>query len=133
MIDTSNTVSKVVAKRLEISEDIIKNVYDFYWKHGVKDAIRSGKYTAIRVAKLGTFMVSRRKLEKHIKKYIAYIRHLELQDVRSFKKYTKEEAMVKYKADLRLLLDRRNDIAILYNQLKENRKNVKLLIASLGQ
>lgn len=133
MIDTSNTVSKVVAKKLEISEDIIKSVYDYYWKNGVKKAIRSGKYTSVRVSKLGTFMVSRRKLYRHIQKYIAYIRHLRLQDTISFKRSTKEEAISKYIDDLKLLLERRNDLAILYNKLKENNKNVKLYKTSLGK
>lgn len=116
MIDTSNTVTRLVSKRLEVTEETTKIVYDFYWKHGIVESIRSGKHTAIRVPKLGTFMTSRRKLYQQIYKYIAYIRFLRAKESNSFKRYTKEEAIERYKNDLKLLLERRNDLAKLYNK-----------------
>jgi len=116
MIDTSNTVVRQVAKRLEVTEEAAKIVYDFYWREGIVGSIRSGKYTSIRASKLGTFTVSKRKLYKEIYKYIAYIRFLKAKDSNSFKRYTKEEAIQKYKKDLKLLLERRNDLANLYNK-----------------
>lgn len=133
MIDTSNTVIKQVARKLNKSEDIVKKVHDYYWEEGLKVSMRSGKHTAIRVSKFGTFMVSRRKLYRLIQKYIAYIRHLRLKETEAFKRSTKEEALAKYTQDLRTLLERRNDLAILYNETKKNRQNVKLSKTSLGE
>lgn len=119
MIDTSNTVTRHIAKRLEVTEEIAKTVYDFYWKEGIVNSIRSGKNTSIRVAKLGTFTVSKRKLYQQIHKYIAYLRFLRTKDSNDFKKFTKEEAIERYKSDLRLLLERRNDLANLYNKTND--------------
>lgn len=130
MIDTSNTVTKQVAKALELPEDIIKKVYEFYWKEGIKESIRSGKNLSIRVAKLGTFVVSKRKVNLRIHKYIAYLRHLRLQEPSSFKRMTKEQTIEKYVDDLKLLLELRNQLAKLYI---ENEKNHKLFKASLGE
>lgn len=121
MIDTSSTIIRQTAKKLEISEDLIKTIYDFYWKEGVKGAMRSGQNTAIRVSKVGTFMVSRRKLYRHIQKHIFYIRHLRSQPEEIFKRTSKEEMIERYYIDLKVLLERRNELAKLYLKQRNER------------
>lgn len=116
MIDTVNVVNKLVAEKLDVSEDIVKVTNAFYWRFGVVESMRSGDHTAIRVGKVGTFMVSRRKLYRRIKKYISLIKALKSENVSEFKRVSKEERIEAYKADLRKLLARRNDIAKLYSR-----------------
>lgn len=116
MIDTSNIVIKAVSKKLEVKEDLVKLIHDYYWEKGVRNSIRSGNHTAIRIAKLGTFFVSKIKLYRRIKKYIAFIRNLEFKPESDFKRLSKQERIDIYKKDLALLLSRRNDLAKLYYQ-----------------
>ena len=114
MIDTINIANRYTSRKLSISEEIVKEVNRYFWKEGVKGTMKTGKYTAFRIPKLGTFVVSRLKLRKRISKYIAYIRFLKQEDQLKFKKISKEDRINQYQEELKLLLDRRNDLAKLY-------------------
>jgi len=132
MIDTQNTVIKQVSRKTNISEETIKKVYEYYWKEGFKPAMRSGLHLSIRVAKFGTFTVSKWKLNNVIDKYIAYIEHLGKRDDSTFKKQSKEETILRYRKDLTKLLKLKVELDDLYKENKKNNETYKLLKADMG-
>lgn len=134
MIETINVINKEVAKELGIDEEKVKLVNKFFWKYGVKEAIQSCTYTSIRIKNLGTLVVSRNKVNMRIRKCIARIRELNTPG-RPFKVKTKEQFMAEKYTELRLLLARRNDIAIAYrnNKIRSKDRYDKANTADMGE
>ncbi len=120
MIDTLYSVSKEVAKELEIDEKIVKKVNAFYWKN-IADTIASGQHNAIRIKNFGSFVVSKFKLYTQIKKKIKKIKYYRTID-KDFKRKTRLEYINEQIRDLKLFLERRNEMAILYKAQQEARE-----------
>lgn len=132
MIESIGIINRQVSKKLGVSEELVKTINEYFWKEGVKTSMRSGLYTAIRLPKLGTFVVSRNKLNKRIQKYISYIRFLSEDTSIEYKRITKEQKIATYVNDLKLLLDRRNDIAKIYKMFSDERRSKTVLKTDLG-
>jgi hypothetical protein len=122
MIETISIVNKEVSKRLGIQEDIIKSVNAFYWKN-VKGSINTAQNTSIRINNLGTYVISRTKLWILIKRRIKEIRYFRT-TTKEFKVKDRDTSINDLITELRILLQRRNDIAIIYrnNELKAKAK-----------
>lgn len=131
MIDTINLVNKEVARKLNHSESLVRQVNKFFWKYGVKETIQSAQYTSVRIPKIGTLVVSRNKVNKKILRIIRAIRSLKNPN-RVFRDKTREQCLSDKYDELRLMLQRRNDIAIIYKSNTE-RKNDKLAKAGLAE
>lgn len=121
MIETINIVNKEVSKLLNIDETLVKVINQFYWKHGVKAAIQSGGHTSIRLKNIGTLVTSRTKVNNKILRLIKSIREFKRPE-KVFKTKTKEECLSEKYTELKLLLQRRNDIAIAYKSNTDRTK-----------
>lgn len=120
MIKTIASVSRKVAQKLSLNEDLVKKVNSFYWK-SVKESISSGEHTSIHIKHLGTLTSSRYKLNNRIKQIIKQIRYL---------KTNQKDLKVPEKVEeLKSLLRRRSELAKAYQQNEIRRTNKK----SLGQ
>lgn len=124
MVDTIYGVNKEVSIELGLPENVVKSINAYYWK-GIRDCISSGVNTGIWVKGIGTFVISRNKLRTEIYKLIRQIRKYRLSS-REFRKVSKEESIASKYMQLRLMLQRRNDIAIVYKE-KEDRIRAKKL------
>jgi hypothetical protein len=112
MIETINHVNKEVARELEIREDIVKKVNGFFWKE-VNHTIASGAHTSIYIKGLCTLTVSRNKVNVKIYKLIREIRYFR-NTSKEFKRKTRVEYLDERLDVLRLMLERRNEVAIAY-------------------
>lgn len=121
MIETINVVNKEVSRSLGISEETVKLVNKFFWRYGVKESIQSGQHTSIRVKNIGTLVTSRNKINNRLRKIIRSIRQLKEPD-REFKIKTREQYLEQQYNELRIMLARRNDIAIAYKNNKDRSK-----------
>lgn len=105
-------VNNTIANKLNIDEKIVKAVNKFYWKQGVKKRMSTLESTSVFVKGFATFTVSRYNVRRLIKKTIIQIRSL-----RESTKY-KETTKVIYSAELykklRMLLEKRNELANFY-------------------
>jgi len=110
MVSTIIGINKEVSEELGIPQDIVKKVNKFFWEKGIKDAIRSGDYTNIRIRGLGTISSSRRKIWKEISYIIATIRNMRNNDAK-FKNKSRDEVIEELKLELRKLLIRRDELA----------------------
>ena len=120
MIETINTVNKKVSKKLNKDIDLVKKINAFYFKE-VHKAIASGEYNGIRLKHIGTLHISKFKLYSKIKEAIKEIRLLK--NPNKILKRPKEEVLeIKYAA-LRILLERRNELAKNYKENDENLHN----------
>ncbi len=132
MIDTINIVNKEVSKTLGLDEDLVRIVNKFFWKQGIKRAIQSGDHTSIWIKNIGTLATSRNKVNNKIRRLIKSIRSLD--QPRDYKVKTKEQFLVEKYSQLRMLLARRNDIALAYKANKDRaHEKYKLYKAGLGQ
>lgn len=102
---------KKAAKELDVPEDQAKVVIMQYWQTIYK-ILLSGSKSAVTVRHLGTFAMSRYKLNKYIEKRIKKIRNVEKSLKLSDEK--KEEIITFEKKKLSLALVHRNDIAWQY-------------------
>lgn len=109
---------KKAALEMDIPEDQVKVVIMQYWQTIYKKLL-SGQNSAITVRHLGTFAMSRYKLNKYIEKRIRKIRNVEKSLKLSDEK--KEEIITFEKNKLSQALVHRNDIAWQY---AKNFKNV---------
>lgn len=125
MLGTINIINKQVARELELSEDLVKRINAYYWLNGIKAEFQCGSNSAIRIKNLGTFMISRFKLNKKIRELIKEIRKISNLES-DFKIRTRQEVINERKEYLKVLLERRNDIAKLYYQRELKIKLKKL-------
>lgn len=123
MIETINHVNREVAKELDLPEELVALINSFYWKEGVKKAVTSGEHTSIWVRNFGTITTSRNKVNISIIKLIREIRRFQ-ESNKEYKKKTKEEYIEDRMIKLKVLLERRNDIAKAY-KANEDRKRKK--------
>ena len=117
MIDTINRVNKEVARELNINEDLVSAINKFYWKE-IKKTVQEAKHTSIWIRNVGTLAVSRTKLNRRIVQIIRQIRGLQ-NPTRVFKVKTREQCIEEKIELLKLLLIRRNDLAIIYKTNKD--------------
>ena len=124
MVDTINIVSKEVSREHNIDEDLVKFVNDFFFKC-LKSVIQSGEYTSIRVNNIGTLVTSRLKINTKIKKLIKLIRNIK-DPSKVYKEKNKEDVIKDKYRELKLLLKRRNELAIAYETNRLNRIENKI-------
>ena len=62
------------AKQLGEDEDLVTKANKFFWKYGIKEAIRAGETPILYVKGLGTFYSSPKRLREEILKKIAILR-----------------------------------------------------------
>ncbi len=115
MIDTIFSINKEVAKELGFSEDLVKKVNKFYWEKGIKDTIRDGSITNIRIRGIGTISTSKHKLRGAIEDLITLIR-ITKDRTTDYKTKTKQQVLDEQMNQLTKLLIRRNELAIAYYQ-----------------
>ena len=99
---------KEVSEELGESTAIIKEIYNFYWKEGIKDPLKKLEHSSIFIKNIGTITVSKYKLYREIRFFIRKLRMLKFSQ-----KFTPEKKLVieeKYKGRLRALLKRRNEL-----------------------
>ena len=122
MIDSIVKVNKEISKELDMSENIVAAVNKFYWG-AIKEAIRDGSHTNIRIRGIGTIATSMLKLKKDILRIINRIRRLR-SSTQEYTTITKEEVIDNLYVILRKLLARRNELASVYRprQIKRNEK-----------
>lgn len=112
MIDTINTITKMIVNETNESEPLVKKVYAHYWA-SVKEAIASGKHTSIWLRNIGTFTVSRHKVNMLIKKMIIRVRKIKTTNT-TFMRKTKDQMLLETINDLKILCSLRNEIAKIY-------------------
>lgn len=118
MIETISMVNREVARRLGQPEGLVKMVNQFFWRD-LKKEIASGQRHSLWLRGLGTLVVSRYKVNQKIRKLIWEIRYSR---ERTFERKDKEAHIKSLFVDLGLMLERRNEVAIIY---KRNADRIK--------
>lgn len=70
----AKTVYPEISEILNLPEDVVEAVVDFYWKE-IKKNLMEPDCLNLRVEDLGTFEIRRRILEREIEKYTGLIKH----------------------------------------------------------
>ena len=100
----AKTVFKDLHHDLDLEENLVNDILDFYWLH-VRKAIVSATYPRINIENLGIFQVKYKALSKTIDKYENAINKL---GTENFNKYVKYDNM---KSRLDVLLKLRDAMA----------------------
>lgn len=108
---------KKTAIELGVEEEEVKKVVMAYWEDIYYRLIKANN-TAITVRHLGTFAISRFKLNRFIKKKIKLIKKMPTLETKTEK--IKEDWMAKEREKLTLALKHRNEIAIQYAEIFGN-------------
>jgi vacuolar-type H+-ATPase subunit I/STV1 len=96
------------AEELKLDLSDVRQANAFFWKVGVKEPLKKIEHTAIFIKNIGTILVSRNKLYKEIEKIIRKIRAVE--NSVKFKPESKIDIIANYKARLKDLLRKRNEL-----------------------
>jgi len=115
-------VIRKTAAELNLPEDKVKPVVMEYWETIYKRLLKL-ETTTITARHLGSFTISRFKLNNFIQKSIDKIRRIRATDKLSQEK--KDEIVMDEYKRLRTALARRNELAILFKDFKEARKEVR--------
>lgn len=110
-------VIRKTAQELSIPEDQAKPVVMAYWDEIYKKIV-SGKETTVTVRHVGSFAISRFKLNLYIRKILDKIKRFKKTDKLTSEK--KEECVTEEKRKLTRALFHRNKIAINYAQIFKN-------------
>jgi nucleoid DNA-binding protein len=105
------TVNKLVSRELGYDENEVEKVNDFFWKE-VKKKLSNFENTSVSIKHLGTFTVSKRKLDQFIKTCIRKIRSIRKST--RYKESTRELLLNTNKNKLEKALFHRNKLAKQY-------------------
>lgn len=132
MIETISRVNKEISKSLGIPEDVVKAINKFYWSN-IKSSIQSGEHVSVRIKNIGTLVISKVKLQNKISKQIRAIRIIRASN-KTYISVTKEEHLEAHYNTLRLLLQRRNELATLFKTINDKHtKRRELSKKGLGE
>lgn len=98
------------AEKLGIDLKVVKKVNSFFWKVGVKRNLSRATYRAIFLKNIGTITISRYKLRVEIVDMLDKIRRTKINVY--FTEATKALIDQNLRANLKVLLERRNEIAL---------------------
>jgi hypothetical protein len=106
-------VNKLVARELNLDEDLIEKVNGFFWKE-IRQKLSSLSDTSIAIKHIGTITVSKRKIDHFIRKTINKIRNIRKSS--RYKESTKA-LLLEFNYDrLKKALKQRNILATQYNE-----------------
>lgn len=105
------TIIKLTARNLNIKEDVVESVTNFFWKE-VRRKASSLESTSITIKHLGTITTSKRKIDYFIKTTIAKIRAIKKSN--RYKETTKELLLETNYERLKKALVQRNILAKQY-------------------
>jgi hypothetical protein len=115
-------VIRKTAAELNLPEDKVKPVVMEYWETIYKRLLKL-ETTTITARHLGNFTISRFKLNIFVQKSVDKIRRIRATDKLSNEK--KDEIITDEYKRLRTALARRNELAILFKDFKEARKEIQ--------
>ncbi len=101
----AKTVLKDLHYELDLEENLVNDILDFYWQH-VRKTIVTAAHPRINIENLGIFQVKYKSLDKTITKYDNAINKL---GTENFNKYTKYDNM---KSRLEILLKLKEEMQV---------------------
>lgn len=112
------TINKLISRELNIKEDLVESVNDFYWKE-VRKKLSGLESTSVSIKHIGTITTSKRKIDQFIKTTIKKIRSIN--NSNRYKESTKSLLLDTNYDRLRKALIQRNELATQYYEAYNRR------------